>query len=323
MMRNHGGFEGNGQTFRIVTKLEPYTAEHGMNLSRRTLLGLIKYPNFIAALNQAPQQAESLAHREVNASQWHPPKGLYECDRAAFTWLFEAFSSNDTQTFMAFKSNGKNHHKTQYKSFDCSIMELADDIAYGIHDLEDAIVMGIVNQSQFEQEVAEPLLKLDIDWMNHNIMHLSKKLFSQHHHERKDAIGALVNCFITNIEILETTPQFEQDLLKYNSVFPAPFHKALSLFKSYVYNRVIRKPEIQVLEYKGQQIVMELFQAFASDPQRLLPDNTRLRWSEANDMGNGHRVIADYISGMTDGFAAKLYTSLFLPSSAAVGEKMI
>ncbi|MEP1446936.1 MAG: anti-phage deoxyguanosine triphosphatase [Paraglaciecola sp.] len=323
MMRNHGGFEGNGQTFRIVTKLEPYTAEHGMNLSRRTLLGLVKYPNFIPALNCSPQPSEFVAHREVNASLWHPPKGLYECDRAAFTWLSEAFSTNDTQTFMEYKSNGKNHHKTLYKSFDCSIMELADDIAYGIHDLEDAIVMGIVNQSQFEQEVAEPLLKLDIDWMNQNIMHLSKKLFSQHHHERKDAIGALVNCFITNIEILETTPQFEHDLLKYNSVFPAPFHKALSLFKSYVYNRVIRKPEIQVLEYKGQQIVMELFQAFASDPQRLLPDNTRLRWAEANDVGNGHRVIADYISGMTDGFAAKLYTSLFLPSSASVGEKMV
>ena len=77
-----------------------------------------------------------------------------------------------------------------------------------------------------------------------------------------------------------------------------------------------------MLEYKGQQIVMELFQAFASDPQRLLPDNTRLRWSEANDAGNGHRVIADYISGMTDGFASKLYASLFLPSSGAVSEKI-
>ncbi|WP_033933640.1 dGTP triphosphohydrolase, partial [Vibrio cholerae] len=41
MMRDHGGFEGNAQTFRIVTSLEPYTEHHGMNLSRRTLLGLL------------------------------------------------------------------------------------------------------------------------------------------------------------------------------------------------------------------------------------------------------------------------------------------
>lgn len=322
MMRNYGGFEGNGQTFRIVTKLEPYTAEHGMNLSRRTLLGLIKYPNYIPILNQPPTEYGAISHRDVKASLWHPPKGLYECDKPSFDWLLEGFSKHDSQRFMEFNSNGNSHHKTLYKSFDCSIMELADDIAYGIHDLEDAIVMGIVNQSQFCQEVAEPLLKLDIEWMNQNIVSLSEKLFSQHHHERKDAIGALVNCFITNIEIIEIAPKFEQELLKYNSVFPAPFHKALSLFKAYVYSRVIRKPEIQMLEYKGQQIVMELFQAFASDPQRLLPDNTRQRWSEANEAGNGHRVIADYISGMTDGFASKLYGSLFLPSSGSANEKI-
>ncbi len=43
-MATQGGFEGNGQTLRIVGKLEPYTAEGGMNLTRRTLLGLLKYP---------------------------------------------------------------------------------------------------------------------------------------------------------------------------------------------------------------------------------------------------------------------------------------
>ena len=322
MMRNHGGFEGNGQTFRIVTKLEPYTAEHGMNLSRRTLLGLIKYPNYLPQLNQQPLEQESVPHREVKACLWHPPKGLYECDQASFTWLLEGFSKADTQRFMQFCNTGKSHHKTLYKSFDCSLMELADDIAYAIHDLEDAIVMGIVNQSQFNQEVTEPLLKLDIDWMDQHIVGLSEKLFSQHHHERKDAIGALVNCFITHIEITEIAPEFEQDLLKYNAVFPALFHQALGIFKTYVFNRVIRKPEIQMLEYKGQQIVMELFQAFASDPQRLLPDNTCQRWLEAHESGNGHRVIADYISGMTDGFASKLYASLFMPSSGIVAEKI-
>lgn len=322
MMRDHGGFEGNGQTFRIVTKLEPYTAEHGMNLSRRTLLGLIKYPNYLPQLNKQPQAQKVASHREVKASLWHPPKGLYECDQAAFEWLLEDFSADDTLRFMRFKSPENSHHKTLYKSFDCSIMELADDIAYAIHDLEDAIVMGIVNQSQFNQEVTQMLLKLDIDWMNQNIETLSEKLFSQHHHERKDAIGALVNCFVTNIQISEVAAEFKQDLLKYNAIFPSPFRQALSIFKVYVFNRVIRKPEIQMLEYKGQQIVMELFQAFASDPQRLLPDNTRQRWSRAHEAGNGHRVIADYISGMTDGFASKLYSSLFMPSYGVAGDKI-
>jgi dGTPase len=322
MMRDHGGFEGNGQTFRIVTKLEPYTAVNGMDLSRRTLLGLVKYPNYLTQLNQQKIQDTPQSHREVKAAHWHPPKGLYQCDQLAFDWLLSPLSAKDKQHFMQFKHNQSGHHKTQFKSFDCSIMELADDIAYGIHDLEDAIVMGIVNQQQFHQEVVLPLQDLTDCWLSGHIADLSEKLFSIHHHQRKDAIGALVNCFITNIEILNVAPQFEQDLLKYNAVFPSQYHNALSVFKKYVFNRVIQKPDIQLLEYKGQQVVMELFQAFASDPQRLLPDNSRLRWQEANDQGNGHRVIADYISGMTDGFAAKLYNNLFMPSSALNGEKI-
>lgn len=44
VMRNHGGFEGNAQTLRICTQLGEYSDSDGLNLTRRTLLGLIKYP---------------------------------------------------------------------------------------------------------------------------------------------------------------------------------------------------------------------------------------------------------------------------------------
>jgi len=43
------------------------------------------------------------------------------------------------------------HQKTRFKSLDCSIMELADDIAYGVHDLEDAIVLGMVTRQQWSE----------------------------------------------------------------------------------------------------------------------------------------------------------------------------
>ena len=102
-------------------------------------------------------------------------------------------------------------------------------------------------------------------------------------------------------------------MLANQAQLPAQFEKALSLFKSFVYHQVIRQSEVQILEYKGQQMVMELFEAFASDPQRLLPENTRQRWRQAEDAGYGPRIIADYISGMTDEFAARLYNTLFVP----------
>ena len=49
-MIDHGGFEGNGQTLRILASIEPYTEKHGMNLSRRSLLGVLKYPAPLSAV---------------------------------------------------------------------------------------------------------------------------------------------------------------------------------------------------------------------------------------------------------------------------------
>lgn len=318
MMHDHGGFEGNGQTFRIITQLEPYTAEHGMNLCRRSVLGLVKYPNFIDTLHSsAAPPTRPLSLRQVKADEWHPPKGLFRCDEPLFDWLLAPFSQSDKDRLMQFAAKEKDHSKTQFKSFDCSIMELSDDIAYGIHDLEDAIVMDMVHKHHFVDDVTLPIKALEVPWLSHNIEKLTHKLFSAEHHERKNAIGALVNSFITAIEI-QTVDGFTHPLLAYNATMPFRFAQALELFKRFVFTKVIRRPDVQLLEYKGQLVVMELFEAFASDPSRLLPDNTQLRWRKAQESGNGMRVLADYISGMTDEFASRLYASIFSPKQGGI-----
>ncbi|BFT30523.1 anti-phage deoxyguanosine triphosphatase [Alteromonas sp. D210916BOD_24] len=318
MMHDHGGFEGNGQTFRIITQLEPYTAEHGMNLCRRSVLGLVKYPNFIDTLHSStvpPKRPLSL--RQVKADEWHPPKGLFRCDEPLFDWLLAPFSQRDKDRLMQFSTKENGHSKTQFKSFDCSIMELSDDIAYGIHDLEDAIVMDMVHKHHFVDDVTLPIKALDVPWLSQNIEKLTDKLFSAKHHERKNAIGALVNSFITAIEI-QAVDGFTHPLLAFNATMPFHFAQALELFKRFVFTKVIRRPDVQLLEYKGQLVVMELFEAFASDPCRLLPENTQLRWRKAQGSGNGMRVLADYISGMTDEFASRLYASIFSPKQGGI-----
>jgi len=322
MMHEHGGFEGNGQTFRILTKLETYSPSDGMNLARRTLLGLIKYPNYIDLLtNHHLETDKPESHRLVKSKQWHPPKGLYLCDKNAFDWVVAPLCSNDQQRFSEFLVGENRHSKTCYKSIDCSIMELADDIAYAIHDLEDAIVMSMVTRDSFEVEIVEPIKALELPWLSSQIVVLTDNLFSAAPYERKNAIGALVNCFITAISI-EKQNLFESDLIDFNAQFAENFQIALGLFKSFVFNYVIRKPELQLLEYKGQQIVMALFEAFSSEPERLLPTNTAKRWLEADTEISKHRVLADYISGMTDEYATRLYNHLFLPKSNAVTDSL-
>lgn len=312
MMRNDGGFEGNGQTFRILTRLEPYTQDYGMNLCRRTLLGMLKYPALYQQLKSTITHPDVVNYRQLKPDQWAPVKAIFDDDKDRLDWVLAPLSAQDKQRFMHAASANKHPHKrTCFKSLDCSIMELADDIAYAVHDLEDAIVMGIVNYQQWQQTVAIALANNPDPWINDEFANLGDRLFNSPHHIRKDAIGTLVNGFVTAITIDED-PNFEEPLLRYNAKLNADFQHCLDAFKQFVYQYVVRKPEVQIIEYKGQQIVMELFEAFASDPQRLLPLPTQQRWLNAIQTGtNPMRVICDYISGMTDEFAAKLHQQLF------------
>ena len=317
MMRDHGGFEGNGQTLRIVARLETFSEHYGMNLTRRTLLGLMKYPQLMEKLSKTikPECADNF--RQLKADDWHPPKGLYSDDEDIIDWVLAPLSTADRNLFqsMSVKENNK-HHKTRFKSLDCSIMELADDIAYGIHDLEDAIVTKVVNRNDFDREVIDKLQQIDDAWLQEYSKTLAEKLFSDHHHLQKDAIGGLVNYLITAIKLTDLNEQddinFAEPLLRYNATLSTPTAQALKIFKDFVYFYVIKLTRLQRLEYRGQQIVMELFEALSSDPMRLLPSNSAKRWQLAFDnKQNPQRVIADYIAGMTDDYATRLYQTLF------------
>ncbi len=321
MMREHGGFEGNAQTFRIVTKLEPYTEHNGMNLARRTLLGLLKYPALISQTRSVVLPPPAANFRQIKAADWAPAKGIYDDDKSLLKWALAPLSENDRENLSLIRdeTDKRIHKKTRYKSLDCSIMELADDIAYGIHDLEDAIAMGIINRNLWVEQVAGKLADISGFWLAEQMNELTAQLFSTHHYQRKDAIGALVNALITSIRIDTTAPSFDDPLLAYNAYLSPPMQEVLEVLKQFVLKYVVQIPEIQLLEYKGQQIVMELFEAFANDPERLLPEHTKSRWRQTvQEEENGYRIIADYISGMTDGYAARLHGTLFSSRSPEV-----
>lgn len=319
MMRNHGGFEGNAQTLRIVTKVEKYTPNHGMNLTRRTLLGLMKYPALISSLKPHVMPDDINNYRHLKPSQWLPTKGLYEEDIATIDWILAPLSDNDrhllkicrNQTYSPTESR-----KTRFKSLDTSIMELADDIAYAVHDLEDAIVTGIVSKSQWENYLFETITLTSDIWLKSHFDHITDNLFASNHYQQKEATGALVNTLVSAIYIDKNTQEnegiaFDEPLLSWQAVLPEDMNTLLQMLKQFVTEFVINKVEVQRLEYRGQQQVMSLFDSFIADPLRLLPQNTKQRWQLSEDQGlNSHRVICDYIAGMTDYYAQKLYNEL-------------
>ena len=79
---------------------------------------------------------------------------------------------------------------------------------------------------------------------------------------------------------------------------------------------VIFRPELQMLQYKGQRVVITLFEIFEANPERLLPEAVYAQYRIL-----GHRAIADYLSSMTDVSAGKLYHKLLSPTSGSIFDR--
>ena len=91
--------------------------------------------------------------------------------------------------------------------------------------------------------------------------------------------------------------------------------------------KVILSANVQQLEFKGQKIIIELFQALSADPLRLLPDSHKERYQKTaeaypDNEAKLKRVICDFIAGMTDEYAARFYERIFQPHKGSVFDRM-
>ena len=120
--RGIGGFEGNAQTLRLITRLEPKSvhpltgASVGLNLTRASLDAAVKYPWRESA---TPTRADGQPTRKF---------GVYDDDLPVFEWLRAGAPE-------------------RRQSFEAQIMDLADDISYSVHDVEDSVVHNTVSLS--------------------------------------------------------------------------------------------------------------------------------------------------------------------------------
>lgn len=155
-MRDHGGFEGNGQTLRLLARLEAFSDHAGANLTRRSLLGVLKYPvRWSAAMNPElrPALTPGLSLNSVDVEASTPPKCYLDTEAYVVDWVLAPLSSADRDQFTALQPRSGQHARSLRKSLDCSIMDLADDIAYGVHDLEDAIALDLVGAADLAHAI--------------------------------------------------------------------------------------------------------------------------------------------------------------------------
>lgn len=136
---------------------------------------------------------------------------------------------------------------------------------------------------------------------------------------RKRLIGRLVNHLITSCRIVEAEG-FEEPLLRYRATMPGGPARLLSALKRLVREKVILSPSVQHLEFKGQGMVVAVFEALASDPMSFLPWDTQARHTAPG--ADGMRVICDHVAGMTDAFLLRTYERLFSPRMGSVFDRI-
>jgi dGTPase len=328
-MRGDGGFEGNGQTLRILSRFEKFSDCAGANLTRRTLLGVLKYPApYSLAANPICMPLIATGPtivRVIDRIKSKPPKCYLDSEADIVGWILEPLSSSDRSKFQHIKRHPEKHHEPTEKSFDCSIMDLADDIAYGVHDLEDAIALGLVTDESFRRNLPDTVCLHFLNTrgnpatpVDHIYDVFVDKLFGDSCSRRR-CISQLVHHFIMAVEIKYGIEESSEPLLKFRAKMAQPQRGFLDALQSLILHDVIKSPSVQHLEFKGQTLVVAVFEAIQTDPKRLLP---RDEFCQFEKTGGGQRVICDYVARMTDNYLLKTYDRLFSPRMGSVFDKL-
>ena len=354
LMADFGGYEGNAQTIRILTRLEKKIhepekyisgfsngADHrvGLNLTARMLASVLKYDNVIPY---------SQAERIKAFNKIRPVKGYYSFDSQLVGWIKQCVTGNKE-----FKD---------FKTIECQIMDLADDISYSTYDLEDGLKAGfftlhdaIFASEKVREEIAVAVNKkfkkeqLNIVLSKDDVDELLKDLFAKALSIAKPASfeGVEVNAEnFTNYAILFsnslhaisqtynkdgyartylTSKLVDQFLrgIKYKPHEVASQSKVyletetlkrVEVLKKFTYISQILSPRLKVVEYRGKEIVREIFKSLTDSDKRgfeLLPSDSRTLFEAAGkDEGMKNRVICDFIAGMTDRYAIEFYGRL-------------
>ena len=299
-----GGFEGNAQTLRLLTRIEPKVItpdgkSYGLNLTRASLDATCKYP-----WRRSDAIAELGADRAVKF-------GAYDDDLEVFDWL-------------------RSGAPARVKSAEAQVMDFADDVAYSVHDFEDAIVSKFIDvQALGDSANDEDLLEKISTWNGGAISRdelaqalgrLRSNEFWLNSFENSPAsLGTLKNLtssFIGSLvsrtvdSIIDNSPA--ESLARFGSTLaiPTAVQAEISVLKGIV-SAYLMSTEARRPYYEWQRgLLTDLADALLASNGANLDSYSTAAWSLAKDEVQKHRVIVDQIACLTDQSALTLHHRL-------------
>ncbi|MEU7135354.1 deoxyguanosinetriphosphate triphosphohydrolase [Streptomyces sp. NPDC046261] len=301
-----GGFEGNAQSLRLLTRLEPKrfvpdpaTGELvsvGLNLTRATLDAATKYPWARGGHPTDPASGKF---------------GVYADDVPVHTWL----------------RKGAPGHR---QSFEAQVMDWADDVAYSVHDVEDglhaghldpgallaeperrevfAVAAGRYAPGAAPEELAEALDRLLAqEWWPHGY---DGSAVTQA--RLKDATSQLIGRFCLAAEAATRAAHGPARLTRYHAelVVPRGTRLECAVLKAVADRYVMQREDQEKLRSEQRIVIAELAEALIARAPDGLDPQFRSLFTEARDDAGRLRAVVDQIAALTDSSARSLHARL-------------
>ena len=290
-----GGFEGNAQSLRLLTRLEPKVEGAGLNLTRATLDATLKYPWF------SPGPGSKF--------------GVYAEDAEVFGWIRQGAPAG------------------RRRCLEAQVMDWADDVAYSVHDLEDGFVAGLITFKNLNSlaertvvsqttattylgedvsmaeltEVLDALLALDIWPTSYDGGPDSAAAL-------KNATSELIGRFCISAQDA-TLAAYPRPLTRYAADLIVPRQQRLecALLKGITAHYVMTRAGVIAAQARERELLAELAFAVERGVPGTLDPLLRPAWYAAQTDTARRRVVIDQIASLTDTSAIAWHHRLCAP----------
>ncbi len=299
-----GGFEGNAQTLRLLTRLEPKTIgpdgrSCGLNLTRASLDADTKYP---WGTGEGPTGHDGAVT---------PKFGVYADDLPVFEWLRSGATA-------------------RARCLEAQVMDLADDISYSVHDVEDAIVGGrlrpdvLASPAEVDRVLEHIRDWYDPDLSDSDLVGAARRLRDLPTWVRdydgsrrtlaglKDLTSQLIGRFCRGAAEATRERFGDGPLVRYDAdlIVPPEIEAEIVVLKGLSATYVMAPRELEPVYQRQRTMLSDLVEVFHERPEETLEESFRLDWREAADDDARLRVIIDQVASLTDLSAISLHARL-------------
>lgn len=299
-----GGFEGNAQTLRLLTRLEPKTLDAsgrsvGLNLTRASLDAVAKYP---WARGEGPGGPEGKSARKYCC---------YDDDREVFAWMCAGAPA-------------------LRRCLEAQVMDFSDDVGYSVHDVEDAIALGKMDPATLRSAAeSQAVVEATLNWYGHDLdaqeleaawrrLTALESWIAGYTGSMADAAGLknmtsqLIGRFVS--EVARATREVFGDgpLARYDAdlVIPEGTRAEILVLKGAAVRYVMAPREHEPVYLRQRTELFDLADVLTASGDEHLEPVFAEAWRQAADDAGRLRAVVDQIASLTDTSARQWHARL-------------